>query len=61
MGLLYLYLYVYFTNLKRKTKLQQLNVKENLLVISSDFISCRRNNLASSPLKNKDKARKDTQ
>jgi hypothetical protein len=54
-------LHRHFTNLKRKTKLQQLNVKENLLVISNDLIFCRRNNLAISPLKNKDKVHKETQ
>ena len=54
-------LYVHFTDLKRKTKLQQLNAKENLLVISYDLIFCRGNNLAVSPLKNKDKVHKETQ
>ena len=54
-------LHMHFTNLKGKTKMQQLNVKENILVISNDLIFCRRNNLAISPLKNKDKVHKDTQ
>lgn len=36
-------------------------MKENILVISYDLIFCRRNNLAISPLKNKDKVHKETQ
>jgi len=54
-------LHMHFNSSKRVRKLQQLNVKENILVISNDLIFCRRKNLVISPLKNKDKVHKDTQ